>query len=137
MRCIARLAPQDGGPTQTPAPCRSSLSSDTDQARAAICERGLSRQRTQPRAKTDDLRAIRGAFRRNQPIAQTRSLIDPVAAIARMVAEAAGDQQVDLAFDQFVQAGRVQHPQTDLRMRAAKLLQFEAAEIEAAMDSQL
>jgi hypothetical protein len=99
-----------------------------------VCDRVFGRQGTQPFAEADDLGTIRGAFRRNQPIAQTGSLVDPVAAIARMVANPAGYQQVDLALDQLVQAGGLQHPQTDFRMRAAKLRQFEAAQVEAAMD---
>jgi hypothetical protein len=102
-----------------------------------VCERVLGRQRAQPFAEADDLGTIRGAFRRNQPITQTGFLIDPVAAIARMVAKTAGYQQVDLALDQLVQAGGLQHPQTDFRMRAAKLRQLEAAQVEAAMDPQL
>src|SRR3984893_3366620 len=115
-----------------------STSDDADQTRAAVvCERLLGRQGAQPFAEADDLGTIRGAFRRNQPITQTGSLIDPVAAIARMVAKIAGYQQVDLAFDQFMQAGGLQHPQTDFRVPAAKLRQFEAAQAEAAMDPQL
>ena len=54
-----------------------------------------------------------------------------------MVAETAGDQHVDLALDQFVQAGGLQHPQADFRMRAAKRRQIEAAQIEAAMHAKL
>ena len=100
-----------------------------------VCERVRCRPRAQPFAEAGDLGTIRGAFRRNQPITQTGSLIDPVAAIARMVAKAAGDQQIDLALDQLVQAGGLQHLQTDSRMRAAKLRQREAAQVEAAMEA--
>src|SRR4051794_10155660 len=54
---------------------------DADQARTAMdCERVLGRQRAQPIAEADDLGTIGGAFRRNQPIAQTGSLVDAVAA---------------------------------------------------------
>ena len=91
--------------------CRSSLLSDADQTRAAVvCEPLLGRQGAQPFAEADDLGAIRVAFTRNQPITQTGSLIEPVAAIARMVAKAAGYQQVDLALDQLVQAGGAAAP---------------------------
>jgi len=51
-----------------------------------------------------------------------------------MVAETAGDQEVNLALDQLVQADGLLHPQTDFRVRAAKLCQVEAAQVEAAMD---
>ena len=54
-----------------------------------------------------------------------------------MVAQTPGDQQVDLALDQLVQAGRLQHPQADLRMRATKLRELKAAQVEAAMNPQL
>jgi hypothetical protein len=70
-----------------------STSDDVNQTRAAaVRERVLGRQGAQPFAEADDLGTIRGAFRRNQPITQTGSLIDPVAAITRMVAKTAGYQ---------------------------------------------
>jgi hypothetical protein len=97
----------------------------------------LGRQSAQPFAEADDLGTIRGAFRRKQPITQIGSLIDPIAAITPMVAKNAGDQQIDLTFDQLVQAGGLQHPQTDFRMRAAKLRQCQAAQLEAATDPHL
>jgi len=62
-----------------------------------VCERVLGRQGLQPFAEADDLGTIRGAFRRDRPIIQIGYLIDPLAAIARMVAKTAGYQQVDLA----------------------------------------
>jgi hypothetical protein len=76
-------------------------------------------------------------LRRNQPITQAGSLIDPVATIARMVAKTAFYQQVDLALNQLVKACGLQHPQADFRVRAAKLRQAEAAQVEAAVDTQL
>src|ERR1700712_3244454 len=89
-----------------------STSADADQTRAAIeWQRVLDRQGAQPIAEAHDLRTIRGAFRRNQPVTQPGSLGDAVAAIAGMVAETTRDQQVDLALDQFVQARGLQHPQ--------------------------
>ena len=54
-----------------------------------------------------------------------------------MVAETAGYQQIDLALDQLVQAGGLQHPQADFRVCRAKCFQFEAAQIEAAVHAQL
>ena len=41
-------------------------------------ERVLYRQTAQPVAEADDLGTIRGAFGRNQPVAQTRTVIDPI-----------------------------------------------------------
>lgn len=102
-----------------------------------VCERVFGWQRTQPFAEADDLGTIGGAFGRHQPVTQTGSLPHPVAAIARMAANATGDQQINLALDQLVQAGGLQHPQTNFRMHAAKLRQFEPAQVEAAMHSQL
>jgi hypothetical protein len=68
-----------------------SISGDADQTRAtAVCERVLGREGAQPYPEAGDLGTIRGAFRCNQPITQTRRLIDPVAAIARMTAKTAG-----------------------------------------------
>lgn len=54
-----------------------------------------------------------------------------------MPAKTAADQYVDLALDQFVQSGWLQHPQTDVWMRAAKRRQIEAAQVDAAIDRQL
>jgi hypothetical protein len=93
-RTSGRLTPNSFGFTVA------STSDDADQTRATVvCARILGRQDAQPFAEAGDLGTIRGAFRRNQPITQTGSLIDPVAAIARMVAKTAGYQQVDLALD--------------------------------------
>ena len=92
------------------------------------------RECAQPFAEAGDLGTIRRALRRNQPITQAGSLIDPIAAIARMVAKTAGYQQVDLALDQLVQSGGLRHPKTDFRMRVAKLRQLKSAQVEAAMD---
>ena len=44
-----------------------------------------------------------------------------------MAADAAGDQQIELAVDQFSQPGRLQHLETDLRVRTAKRRQVETA----------
>src|SRR5256885_1313997 len=91
------------GATRPPSrtrPAVASTSDAADQSGTAVCARVFSRLGAQPCAKADDLGAIRRALGRDQPVAQTGSLIDPVAAIARMVAETAGDQQIDLAFDQ-------------------------------------
>jgi len=44
-----------------------------------------------------------------------------------MAADAAGDQHIELAVDQFSQPGGLQHLETDLRMRAAKRRQVETA----------
>lgn len=54
-----------------------------------------------------------------------------------MAAHAAGDQHVYLALDELVQAGRLQHAQTDLCTCAAKLCQLQAAQVDAAVDSQV
>ncbi len=63
--------------------------------------------------------------------------VDTVAAVARMVAETAGDQQIDLALDQLVQAGGLQHPQADFFVPCAKRRQLQAAQIEAAVHAEL
>ena len=54
-----------------------------------------------------------------------------------MVAKTAGYQQVDLALDEFVQAGGLQHAQADFRMRCAKFCQCQAAQVEARMQAEL
>src|ERR1700761_3168437 len=81
--------------------------------RGRLGERPSSRQLAQPVAETDDFRAIGGAFRRHQPVAGTRSRSERLTAITGVAAEATRDQDVDLALDQFMQAGGLQHPQAD------------------------
>src|SRR5215213_8457360 len=86
-----------------------STSDDADQTTTMQRERVLRRRAAQPIAKARYLRTIRGAGRRHQPIADAGSLRHAVAAVARMVTDAAADQHIDLALDQLVQAGRLQH----------------------------
>src|SRR2546430_13249382 len=78
-----------------------STSVDACQATASMQrEQVLGRQAAQPIAEAGDLGTIRRADRRNQPVAESDSFRHAVAAIARMVAETAGYQQIDLALDQ-------------------------------------
>src|SRR5829696_5285972 len=114
-----------------------STSDDADQTAAMQRKRVLCRQTAQPIAEARYLGAIRSAGRRNQPIADAGSLRHAVAAVARMVAEPAGDQHIDLALDQLVEACGLQHPQADFRVGCAKLRQFQTAQIEAAVHAEL
>src|SRR6185436_13069402 len=114
-----------------------STSDDADQTTTMQRERILGRQTAQPIAEAGDLGTIRRAGRRNQPIAESCSLRHAVAAVARMVAETAPYQQIDLTLDQLVQAGGLQHPQADFRVCCAKLRQFQTAQIEAAVHAEL
>src|SRR3954451_24691204 len=97
-------------------------------------QRVLRRQAAQPIAKARYLGTIRGAGWRNQPVAEPGSLRHAVAAVARMVAETAGDQHVDLALDQLVQAGGLQHPQADFGTVCAKISPLQASHVKSASD---
>src|ERR1700730_4495291 len=97
----------------------------------------LGRQPPQPIAEACDLGTIRRAGRRNQPVAESRSLVEAVATIARVVAETAADEQVDLALDEFVPARGLQHPQADSCMRGTEFGKRPTAQVEAGVQAQL
>src|SRR6266851_4033600 len=98
-----------------------STPADVYQRMAAMhCGRVLGLQTAQPVAEADDLGTVCRARGRNQPVAESGSLVHAVATIARVVAETAADEQVDLALDKLVQARRLQHPQAYSSMRRAE-----------------
>src|SRR3954454_8716797 len=102
-RSRRRRRPDESPDLPKPVPV-ASTSQAAHQPGPAVFARLLICLAAQPGAKAGDLGAIRRAFGRDQPVAEARSFPDPVAAIAGMAAETAGDQQVDLALDQLVQA---------------------------------
>jgi hypothetical protein len=64
----------------------------------------LSSAATEPGAQARDFRAIGGALRADEAIAHLGACGKAVAAIAGLMPDAAQDQRVDLALDQFVQS---------------------------------
>ena len=111
----------------------------TRRGRRWFCARLLAPLGAQPFAETDDLgansRCLRGAISQSPTPGPslTRSQRQP----GWWPTPRGLSAHRSLPLDQLVQACGLQHPQTDFRMRAAKLRQREAAQVEAAMDPQL
>src|SRR6267154_5589062 len=116
---------------------RSTLADVYQRMAAMHCGRVLGLQTAQPVAEADDLGTVCRARRRNQPVPESGSLAHAVAAIARVVAETAADEQVDLALDELVQPRRLQHPQAYSSMRRTELRKRQAAQVEAGVQTQV
>src|ERR1700704_4046657 len=116
---------------------RSTLADVYQRMAAMHCGRVLGLQTAQPVAEADDLGTVCRARRRNQPVPESGSLVHAVATIARVVAETAADEQVDLALDKLVQARRLQHPKAYSGMRRAEFRKRQAAQVEAGVQTQL
>lgn len=75
----------------------------------------------QPVSDQLDLRARGGPDRAHQEVVRLRAAISqPVAAIPRITTKAAFDGHVDLAFEKFIQSGRLMNAEPDLRLQRAE-----------------
>jgi hypothetical protein len=90
---------------------------------------------TEPSAQACDLRAIGGALRADEAIAYFGAGGKAVAAVTGLVPDAAQDQRVDLALDQFVQSCWLQDAEPDRGMSGAKAIESGVAKLETRMDA--
>ena len=88
---------------------------------------------TEPGAQACDLWAIGGALRADEAIAHFGACGKAVAAVTGLMPDAAQDQRVDLALDQFVQSRWLQDTEPDRGMSGAKAVEPGAAKVEAGM----
>ena len=89
----------------------------------------------EPCAQAFDFRAVGGPLWADQAVANTRTSVETIAAIARVVTEAAVDQRVDLALNEFVQSGWLDDAKADCRIRGAKTVRAKPGAMEPVMDS--
>ena len=107
------------------------LVSPRDYLRETFCGVGAK----EPCAQAFDFRAVGGPLWADQAVANTGTSIETITAITRVVTEAAVDQRVDLALNEFVKSGWLDDAKADCRIRGAKTVRAKPGETEPVMDS--
>ena len=89
----------------------------------------------EPCAQAFDFRAVGGPLWADQAVANAGTSVETIAAITRVVTEAAVDQRVDLALNELVQSGRLDDAKADCRIRGAKTVRAKPRAMEPVMHS--